>query len=176
MAEDKSVPGSFIEAVPDGDTRQRLVCAECGFIQYDNPKVVVGAICLWEDQILLCRRAIKPRPGYWTLPAGFMELNETMAEGAAREVMEEAEARVQVGRLIGIYEIPRIGHVHVFHMAQMISGDCSPGVESQEVRLFAWDDIPWDDLAFPSVKWALERFQEASDTVAQHRAADSVRL
>lgn len=153
-------PGPSVAAVPEGDNRERLTCPDCGYIEYANPKLVVGAVCLWEEKILLCRRAIEPRIGAWTIPAGFMEVEESLAEGAAREVYEEACATVEMGDLIGIYEIPPISQVHVFHTAQMLSGDHAAGEESLETALFAWEDIPWDEIAFPSIKWALKRFGE----------------
>lgn len=152
--------GPTVETVPEGDNRTRLVCPDCGYIKYDNPKIVVGAVCLWEDRVLLCRRAIPPRVGYWTIPAGFMEQNETMAEGAAREVWEEAQARVDIAGLVGIYEIPHISQVYVMYVARLGEPDFAPGPESQEVALFDWPDIPWSELAFPSVTWVLERFHE----------------
>jgi ADP-ribose pyrophosphatase YjhB (NUDIX family) len=154
--------GPVVETVPDGDNRSRLVCPDCGYIEYDNPKIIVGAVCVWRDQVLLCRRAIEPRVGFWTIPAGFMELNETTGQGAAREVWEEARARVEVTGLIGIYEIPHISQVYVIHEARMTEARYSVGEESQEVDLFAWERIPWDELAFPSVAWALERFRRGA--------------
>ncbi len=135
------------------------MCPDCGYIAYENPKVVVGAVCLWDDQVLLCRRAIGPREGFWTIPAGFMELGESTAEGAAREVWEEACARIETTSLIGMYEVPRISQVHIFFRATMTAPDFAAGVESREVALFAWDRIPWGELAFPSVIWALENAQ-----------------
>ncbi len=152
-------PGPSVKAVPEGDNRTRLICPDCGYVEYTNPKVVVGAVCTWNDKILLCRRAIPPSRGLWTLPAGFMEMTETTAEGAAREVWEEATARVCVEDLIGIYEVPRISQVQFFYRAAMVDSDCAAGEESLEVNLFAWDDIPWDQLAFPSVPWVLERYK-----------------
>lgn len=154
--------GPVVETVPDGDNRSRLVCPDCGYIEYDNPKVIVGAVCIWGDQVLLCRRAIEPRVGFWTIPAGFMELNETTGQGAVREVWEEAGARVEVTGLIGIYEIPHISQVYVIHGARMTEAGYSAGEESQEVALFDWERIPWDELAFPSVAWALERFRQGA--------------
>ncbi len=152
--------GPSIKTVPEGDNRQRLVCPDCGYIEYSNPKVVVGALCVWEGKILLCKRAIEPRKGSWTVPAGFMELGETMIAGAIRETWEEARARIEVKRLAGIYEIPHIGHVHVFYQAVMTSPGYAPGPESEEVSLFAVEDIPWDQLAFQSVRWSLENLWE----------------
>lgn len=156
----KHTPGPSVEAVPDGDNRTRLVCPDCGYIEYTNPKIVVGAVCTWDTQVLLCRRAIPPSRGLWTIPAGFMELGETTAQGAAREVWEEATSRVRVEEMIGIYEIPRISQVQMFYRAPMISSDFAAGEESLEVDLFKWEAIPWDQLAFPSVVWVLERYKE----------------
>ena len=158
--------------VPDGDTHERLVCPDCGYIAYDNPKLVAGAVCVWEDRVLLCRRAIEPRLGHWTIPAGFMELGETVAEGAAREVWEEACARVEIGDLLGLYEIPHISQIYMIYRARMTTPEFAPTVESSDVALFAWDDIPWDDLAFPSVIWALQRFREGSAPMIYTAAHD----
>ena len=144
--------------VPEGDDRERLVCHDCGHIQYENPKITVGAICTWEDKLLLCRRAIEPRPGFWTIPAGYLEESETTAEGAAREVWEEARARVRMDGLLGIYEIPHISQIYMIYRARMTAPDCAAGPESADAALFSWDDIPWGELAFPSVTWALEEF------------------
>lgn len=152
--------GPVIREIPDSDDHERLVCPDCGFINYENPKVVVGSVATWEDRILLCRRAIPPRTGYWTLPAGYMELHETTAEGAAREAWEEACARIEIEALLAIYNIPRISQVQVMYRAGLVSPDIEPGPESLEVALFEWDDIPWDDIAFPSVHWALGHFDE----------------
>lgn len=154
----KNLPGPSVRAIPDGDDRERLMCADCGFVQYDNPKIVVGAVALWEERILLCRRDILPQRGLWTLPAGFLELNETASQGAAREAMEEANARLRMGPLLAVYNIPRISQVQLIYLADLESPDVSPGVESQEVGLFAWDDIPWAETAFPSVRWALKDY------------------
>ena len=152
--------GPSLRAIPDGDDRERLICPDCGFIQYDNPKIVVGSVALWQDRILLCRRAINPRVGYWTLPAGFLELNETTAEGARREAWEEARARIEIEALLAVYNIPRLSQVQMFYRARLLSDAVEAGPESREVGLFAWDDIPWDDLAFPSVHWALRHYRE----------------
>lgn len=154
--------GPTVRTVPPGDDRERLVCPDCGYVAYDNPKVVVGAVCTWQGRFLICRRAIEPRKGFWTIPAGYMELNETTAEGARREAWEEARADIEIDGLIGIYEIPRISQIYVIHRARMRTPDFSAGPESEDVVLAAWEDIPWDDLAFPSVAWALERFREGS--------------
>ena len=147
--------------MPDGDNRPRLVCADCGFINYENPKVVVGSVCTWRDQVLLCRRDIEPRKGYWTLPAGYMELNETTAEGAKREAWEEAQARIDLDGVLAVYSIPRLSQVQVIYRARLQSADVAPGVETAEVGLFRWEEIPWPDLAFPSVRWALDHYRQA---------------
>jgi ADP-ribose pyrophosphatase YjhB (NUDIX family) len=152
---------SFSEKVPAGDNRPRQVCDDCGFVQYVNPKLVVGAVCTWEDRILLCRRAIDPRRGYWTMPAGFLEEKESTEDGARREAWEEARARLEIEGLLGLYSVPRISQVHVIYRARLVSPDVSAGEESLEVRLFAWDEIPWDDLAFPSVHWSLQHYRES---------------
>lgn len=155
---DRKAAGPIVETVPEGDNRTRLVCPDCGYIEYTNPKIVVGAVCTWEGRILLCKRGIAPARGRWTIPAGFMEVGESTAEGAAREVWEEAEARVTIEGLIGIYEIPHISQVNVIYAAPMLGPECAAGEESEAAELFDWDDIPWEELAFPSVRWSLERF------------------
>lgn len=149
--------------IPAGDDRERLVCPDCGFIEYANPKVVVGAVARWQDRILLCRRNIPPRKGYWTLPAGYLELNETAPAGALREAWEEARARIALDGLLAVYNIPRLSQVQLIYRARLLSAAIAPGPESQEVRLFAWDEVPWDDLAFPSVRWALGHYREVGD-------------
>jgi len=157
---DNSKAGPSIRTVPPGDDRERLVCPDCGYVAYDNPRVVVGAVCAWQKKILICRRAIPPRKGFWTVPAGYLEIGETTAEGATREAWEEARAKIDIKGLIGIYEIPRISQVYVMHRAELLAPDVAAGPESDEVMLAAWDDIPWRDLAFPSIAWALERFHK----------------
>lgn len=151
---------SFSRKVPEGDTRPRLVCDHCGFVDYVNPRIVVGAVCTWEDRILLCRRAIEPRQGFWTLPAGFLEEREGTEAGAAREAREEARAEIEIDALLAVYDVPRISQVHIFFRARLRSPEVRAGEESAEVGLFRWEDIPWDDLAFPSVRWALDAFYE----------------
>ncbi|HWX49655.1 MAG TPA: NUDIX hydrolase [Roseomonas sp.] len=148
----------FHRTIPEGEDRERLVCADCGFIAYENPKIVVGAVVVEAGQILLCRRAIPPRAGYWTLPAGFLELGETAPEGAAREVWEEARARVRLEGLLAVYSIARIGQVQLLFRAELAEPGWSAGPESLEVRLFAWEEIPWEEIAFPSVRWALQHW------------------
>lgn len=152
--------GTVSLRIPPGDALQRHVCNACGEIHYVNPKLVVGAIPEWRDQILLCRRAIEPRYGKWTLPAGFMENDETTADAAARETLEEACARIEVGAVYAMVNIPHISQVHLFYRARLLSPDFAPGDESLEVALFDEADIPWQEMAFRSVTFALERFFE----------------
>lgn len=151
--------GGFVRTVPEGDSQARLVCSDCGFINYENPKVVVGAVCTLDDHILMCRRAIEPRKGYWTLPAGYLELNETTADGARREAWEEARARIELDGVLAVYSIPRLSQVQVIYRARLVSPDIEAGPESTDVGLFRWAEIPWPDLAFPSVRWALEHYR-----------------
>ena len=164
MAETDSTPTPrdtpFQRRVPEGDSRERLVCADCGFVNYENPKIVVGVVATWEGRILLCRRAIHPRRGFWTLPAGYLELNETTADGAAREAREEACAMLRIDQLLAVYSIPRISQVQLMYRADLVSPDVSAGEETEAVGLFDWDEIPWDEIAFPSVHWALHHHRE----------------
>jgi ADP-ribose pyrophosphatase YjhB (NUDIX family) len=141
--------------IPAGDDRPRHVCAQCGTVHYQNPKVVVGCIPEWEDKVLLCRRAIEPRYGLWTLPAGFMERGETTLAGAARETLEEANARVAIGPLYSLFNLPHIDQVYLLFRGRLLDLDFHPGTESLEVRLFGESEIPWDGLAFPVVKETL---------------------
>lgn len=150
----------FERRVPPGDDRSRLVCASCGFVQYENPKVVVGAVATWQGRILLCRRAINPRRDFWTLPAGYLELGEQAAAGAEREAWEEARARLEIDQLLAVYTIPRLGQVQLIFRAGVVDGAIEAGPESLEVGFFAWEEIPWSRLAFPSVAWALEHHRE----------------
>lgn len=144
--------------IPDGDNMPRFVCEACGAIHYVNPKIVAGCIVEWEDQILLCRRAIEPRYGYWTIPAGFLENGETIAEGAARETWEEATAKVDRCELYHLYNIPHINQVYMILRGQLPSPQFSAGSESLEVGLFKQQEIPWQDLAFKVVKDSLQRY------------------
>jgi ADP-ribose pyrophosphatase YjhB (NUDIX family) len=143
---------------PPGDTLPRHVCASCGAIHYQNPKLVVGAIPEWEDRILLCRRAIEPRHGRWTLPAGFMENAETTAEAAARETLEEACARIEVGEMFTLISVPHISQVHIVYRARLLDLDFRPGDESLEVALFSEAQIPWDDIAFRTIALTLRHY------------------
>ena len=149
----------FVRRIPDGDNLERDVCARCGHIHYVNPKIVVGAVCSWHGRILLCRRAIEPRLGFWTIPAGYMEERETPAQGAAREAWEEALARIEIDRLLSIYAVPWISQVQLIFRARLSTAQFGAGSESLEAKLFAWEEIPWGELAFPSVLWALKHFQ-----------------
>ncbi len=158
-------PGPSVLAVPEGDDRERLTCPDCGFVHYDNPKIVAGVVAVWEGRFLMCRRAIEPRTGKWTLPAGYLELNETTAEGAIREAWEEARASLEIDALLAVYDIPRINQVQMFFRARLTSPDIEAGPESLEVGLFERDRIPWDDLAFPSVAWALRHYAEVEGLV-----------
>lgn len=155
--------GPTTRRIPDGDDRERLVCVDCGFIAYENPKVVVGSVATWGARILMCRRAINPRRGFWTLPAGYMELGETATQGAVREALEEAQARIEIDQLLAVYSIPRIGQVQLMYRARLVSPEIAAGIESLEVALFDWEEIPWDDIAFPSVGWALRHYAETRE-------------
>ncbi len=145
----------------DGDTRQRAVCPACHTVHYDNPLTVVGTVPVWGNdgsQVLLCKRNIEPRRGKWTLPAGFLELGETTAEGAARETIEEAGASFEMQALFALMNVVRVGQVHLFYRAKLLSGDFNPGHESMEARLFTESEIPWEEIAFKTVKVTLERY------------------
>jgi ADP-ribose pyrophosphatase YjhB (NUDIX family) len=142
----------------DGDTKPRAVCPACHTIHYINPLNVVGTIPVWGDQVLLCKRNIEPRKGKWTLPAGFMELGETTAEGAARETVEEAGAQFEMHALFSLINVARVGQVHLFYRATLLSPEFAPGTETQEAVLFDEADIPWDEIAFRTVKETLKHF------------------
>jgi ADP-ribose pyrophosphatase YjhB (NUDIX family) len=161
-----STCGSHLElGRPPEEDRERHFCPTCGTIHYVNPKIVVGAVCTYEDRLLLCRRAIEPRTGFWTIPAGYMELGETAEEGAAREAWEEARARIAIDGLIAVYSVKRIDQVQLLYRARLLDPEVRPGPESREVRLLHWDEIPWDDLAFPTVRWVLGRALELQKDV-----------
>jgi len=144
--------------IPPGDTRARHVCANCGMIHYRNPKLVVGTIPEWENGILLCRRAIEPRLGTWTLPAGFMETQESTADAAMRETLEEACARVEIGEMFSLIDVPAISQVHIFYRARLLDADFRPGEESLETAIFHENEIPWDDIAFRTVSLTLRYY------------------
>lgn len=163
MADKPALEPAFDMRIPPAEDRERAVCAHCGFIDYRNPKLVVGSVVERSGRILLCRRAIEPRKGFWTLPAGYLELGETAEEGAVREAAEEAAAHISIDRLLAVYSVPRIGQVQIIYRAELRGDIIAPGPESLEVRLFAWDDIPWPDIAFPTVHWALRHHRESRD-------------
>lgn len=146
--------------VPADDNRERATCTACGEIHYENPLNVVGTVPYWGDQVLLCRRNIEPRRGLWTLPAGFMELGETTAEGAARETDEEAGAHIRLGPLFAVLNVVRAGQVHLFYLAALTDTHFAPGPETIEAQLFREDEIPWDEIAFRTVREALLRYFE----------------
>ncbi len=150
---------SVVYRIPDdGDTKARAICTACTTVHYENPLNVVGTVPAWGDKVLLCKRNIEPRWGKWTLPAGFMELNETVAEGAARETVEESGAEFELEGLFSLVNVARVGQVHLFYRARLLSDRFSPGFETIEARLFAEDEIPWDEIAFRTVKETLERY------------------
>ncbi|MFN0265028.1 NUDIX domain-containing protein [Tepidamorphus sp. 3E244] len=147
---------SFNESVPQGDNVSRKVCDHCGFVAYVNPKIVVGSVVRSGEKVLLCRRAIEPRKGFWTIPAGYLELAETPEAGAKREAREEACANLNISGLLAVYTIAHLSQVQIFYRATFAEPEIAAGEESLEVGLFGWDEIPWEDIAFPSVKWALD--------------------
>jgi len=155
---------AVVHRIPSGDSLERAVCESCGHIQYVNPKIVVGCLPVYGERILMCKRAIEPRLGLWTLPAGFMEMGESAAEGAAREALEEANAKVQIEDLYTVYSIPHISQVYMMFLARLVDPDVSPGVESLEVKLVTEAEIPWDQLAFAMVKRTLKHFLEDRKT------------
>ena len=144
--------------IPSGDNRPRYICSQCETIHYSNPKIVAGCIPVWQDKILLCKRAIEPRHGLWTLPAGFMENDESTIEAAMRETMEEAGARVEVRDLYTMISLVHINQVYMMFLADMKDTDFSPGEESLETELFAEEDIPWDEIAFPVIEETMRLF------------------
>ena len=150
--------------VPDGDTRERAVCDNCGYIHYVNPRIVTGCLPVHKDQVLLCKRAIEPRYGFWTLPAGYLENGETVAVGAARETMEEANANVTGLELYTVFSLPHISQIYMFFLSELNKAEFSSGEESLEVKLFSEDEIPWDSLSFPVVTQTLEFFFEDRKT------------
>ncbi|MCX8048329.1 MAG: NUDIX hydrolase [Methylohalobius sp.] len=148
----------LVVKIPAGEDRERFVCEACGTIHYQNPKIIAGCLPLWQDKILLCRRAIEPRLGLWTLPAGFMELGETLEEAAIRETWEEAGAKVGGLKLYTVFSLPHVDQIHLFFRAELISARLAPGPESLEAKLFAQSEIPWQDLAFSTIRRTLEWF------------------
>jgi len=144
--------------IPPDDNRERAICSACGEIHYENPLNVVGTVPVWGDQVLLCRRNIEPRFGFWTLPAGFMELGESTAEGAIRETAEEAGANIELLELFTMLNVVRVGQVHFYYRARMCDLTLAPGPETIEARLFREDEIPWEELAFRTVRQTLEHY------------------
>ena len=159
MAQETRLEQKFETLIPQGDDRERSVCAHCGHIDYQNPKIVVGSVASLDERLLLCRRAIEPRKGFWTLPAGYLENNETVEDGARREAWEEARARLTLERVLAVYSVPRISQVQIIFRAALDKDDIAPGPESLDVGLFAWSDLPWSDIAFPTVGWALRHWR-----------------
>ena len=157
----KNCGTAVVYRVPDdGDTRERAVCPACDTIHYENPLNVVGTIPVMGDRVLLCKRNIEPRWGKWTLPAGFMELNESVSEGASRETIEEAGANFEIGELFAVMSVVRVGQVHLFYRAKLINEDFAPGHETIEARMFTEEEIPWDEIAFRTVREALRLYFE----------------
>jgi len=152
--------------IPEGDRLARHVCVRCGTIHYRNPRLVVGALPVWDERILLCRRAIEPRYGKWTLPAGFMENGETVAEAALRETQEEANARIELDDMFTVISVPHVSQVHVVYLARLLDMDFSAGEETLEARLFAEHEIPWEDIAFKTITMTLRHYFEDRRTGA----------
>ncbi len=146
--------------IPDGDTHIRFVCDSCNEIHYQNPRMVVGCIPIWQDKILICKRAIEPKYGLWTLPAGFMENGETIEQGAIRETVEEAGAEVEIDRLHSLYSLPQVNQIYAIFLAKMTSAHFDPGEESLECKLISVDEIPWKKIAFKAIKFSLETYIE----------------
>ena len=157
---------NFTKRVPDGDSKARLVCDNCDFVHYQNPKIVVGSVVVHEGKILMGKRSIEPRHGFWTLPAGFMEEGETVEQGAMREAREEMEAEIVLENLLAVYSIPRISQVQIMYTASLKDGSFGVGEETLETALFGWDEIPWQQIAFPSVYWALIQYHQVKDQPA----------
>jgi ADP-ribose pyrophosphatase YjhB (NUDIX family) len=157
-----SLEPSFSRIIPQGEDRERDVCVSCGFIDYKNPKIVVGSVLSHGGDVLLCRRAIEPRRDYWTLPAGYLEIGESVEDGARREAFEEACADARLDQVLAIYSVPRISQVQIIFRGVLGDPCIAPGPESLEARLFAWDEIPWADIAFPTVGWALRHWRDAA--------------
>ncbi len=148
------------KTVPEGDHRLRDVCDHCQTIHYQNPRVVTGCLPVYKDKVLMCKRAIEPRKGFWTLPGGFMELGETIEEGAARETREEACAKVTIESLYMLFNVVHVGQLSAFFLAKMESSEFAPGEESEDVALFSEDEIPWDQLAFSTIGRTLRYYFE----------------
>ena len=149
---------SLHKEIPEGDNRPRNVCQQCGAIHYRNPKIICGCLPVWKDKVLLAKRAIEPRKGYWNVPAGFMELGESVEDGAMREVWEEAEAKVKILGLLTVFSYTMFSHVYIQYLGELVDGKFGVGQESLDVRLFAEDEIPWNEIAFESSVFALKSY------------------
>jgi len=149
---------SLILAIPAGDLRERFICSHCGRIHYQNPNLVVGVIAHWQDQVLLCRRGIEPQKGLWCLPAGFMENGESSDEGAMREAKEETCAELEIQSLYAVYNLPHINQTYMYYRAKLLSPKVEAGLETLEAQLFKQNEIPWSQLAYPSIAAALQQF------------------
>jgi ADP-ribose pyrophosphatase YjhB (NUDIX family) len=168
--------GAIVREVPANDNRLRYVCSACRTIHYENPRVVAGCVAEWRGKVLLCRRAIEPRSGRWTLPAGFMEMGETTLEAAVRETLEEANARVGAPELYTVMSLPHMDQVHLMYRASLLDLEFSPGSESTDVQLFDRDSIPWQDLAFPTIRHTLICYvQDLVHGSFRMRAGDVIR-
>jgi len=166
-----SACGAAVELrTPIDDNRARHICTACNMVHYQNPRMVIGSIPVWEDKVLLCRRAIEPQYGKWTLPGGFMENGESTAQAAIRETLEEACARIAIIDLYSMYSLPYIDQVHLLFRAELLDLDFGPGQESLEVKLFSEAEIPWDELAFRPVRYSLEHYfaERCSGTFSLH--------
>ena len=156
-----SLCGQGVELkIPAGDNRERHVCAHCNTIHYQNPNIVAGCLPVWEDKVLLCKRAIEPRHGFWTLPAGFMENNETLEQAATRESIEEANANLEISKLYTVISLPHINQIYMLYLAKLVDLNFSAGPESLDVQLFTEEEIPWNNLAFRTIDFTLKRYFE----------------
>lgn len=155
--------GPRVIEIPEGDNRERLVCPDCSFVHYENPKLSVGSVASLDGKVLLCKRAIPPQIGFWTIPSGYLEIDETPQEGAIREALEEANAKIQPTELLAVYTIGAFGVIQMIFRAELSDSEISVGPESLEVGLFSEDQIPWDELSFESVRRVLKRYFQTSD-------------
>lgn len=160
--------GPRILQIPPGDSRKRLVCPDCDFVHYENPKISVGSVPSYQGKVLLCRRAIEPKIGFWTIPSGYLELNETPQQGAKREAFEEANAQVEIGDLIGVYTIGNYGVIQMVFRSTLTVPEYSAGEESLEVDLFSEDEIPWSELSFHSVEKILKHYFSIQSSQGYH--------
>ncbi len=163
MTENTTNKGPREKKIPVGDDKERLTCPDCEFILYDNPKVVVGSVVEHEGKIILCKRAIEPSKGKWALPNGFLENDETTEEGAIREALEEAELNIEITGLLGVFNLPHVNQVQLVYRARMLDDHYAAAHETEDVQLFSWDEIPWKDLAFPSVEMSLQYWHSKQD-------------